>query len=274
MKEVQKYGKEIGLEELKVLQMDVLQAVDEFCRNNNIRYSMACGTLLGAIRHKGYIPWDDDIDIYVPRDDYRRLVDIFPSLYKGRYKLTSLERSSLWDKPYAKIYDNKNVMVEDAVWKENIGVNIDVFPVDEVPDDESEWLEYNKKRMRQQKLFILKFVHLSFNRSIAKNVALLLFKIITCFYSSRKWAKSIDKMCKKYNGLGYNRYFECCSGRIQKHPFPKRLFDDLVYMEFEDRTFKAFADADCYLRNGYGDYMTLPPEEKRIPHHDFKAYWK
>lgn len=267
-------GKEISLEELKELQMDILSAIDDYCNENNIRYSMACGTLLGAVRHKGYIPWDDDIDIYMPRDDYNRFVETFPSLYREKYKLTSLERSPEWDKPYAKAYDDRNVMLEDAIQKEIIGVNIDVFPVDEVPDDEKEWIKYNKKRMRQQKLFILKFVRFNSKRTVVKNLTLLLFKIATCSCSSRKWAQYLDKLCRQFNGVGYNSYFECCSGRTQRHPFPKKLFDDLAYMKFEDREFKAFVDADCYLKNGFGDYMKLPPVEKRVAHHYYKAYWK
>lgn len=274
MKENGLTGKEILFEEIKVLQMDVLSAIDYFCSERGIRYSMSNGTLLGAVRHKGYIPWDDDIDIYVPREDYNRLISEFPMLYKGRYKIVSLERDSLWDKPYAKAYDDKTIMIENIISKANIGVNIDIFPIDEVPDDNNEWIEYDKARRRQQNLFALKFVKISSKRSLAKNIILLLFRLITGFYSTRKWAQKLDVLAQRHDGKGYGRCFECCQGIFQKKPFSKVLFDNIVDFPFEDRHFKAFVDADVYLRNGFGDYMQLPPVEKRVTHHSFKAYWK
>lgn len=267
------HGKEIDLDELKVIQMDVLQAVDEFCCDHNIRYSLACGTLLGAIRHKGYIPWDDDIDIYVPREDYKRLIEEFPEAYKEKYKLTSLERDPNWNRPYANAYNGDTVFIENARNSEHIGVNIDIFPVDEVPTGE-EWERFNKIRRRKLQAFSLKFIRLNKHRSIVKNATILLFRLFTCLSSTRKWAEKINCMIQQYNGKGYDYLFECCLGLMQKRPFPKKLFDELIYVPFEDRQFMAFADYDCYLKNGFGDYMKLPPKEKQVSHHAFKAYWK
>ena len=269
-----KYGKEILLEELKVVQMDVLTAIDEFCAENNIRYSMACGTLLGAVRHKGYIPWDDDIDIYVPREDYKRLIELFPPCYKGRYKITSLERDPLWEKPYAKAYDDKTILFEKADVKEIIGVNIDIFPVDEVPDLQDEWFDYDKTRRKLVYSLVLRTVKLDKKRPFIKNVTILLYRLLSYFYPIRKQAYKLDAYAQKNNGNSFSRYFECCQGLIQKNPFPKNLFDKVLYIPFEDRKFMAFEDSDCYLRNGFGDYMKLPPKEKQLSHHAFKAYWK
>ena len=273
MNEPQKHGKEIGLEELKVLQMDVLQAIDEFCREHDIRYSLACGTLLGAIRHKGYIPWDDDIDIYVPRADYKRLLEEFPETYREHYKITSLERDQLWNRPYAKAYDDRTVFDEDARNSEQIGVNIDVFPVDEAPYGD-EWIKYDKKRRKEQTIFSLKFVRLNKQRSILKNAVLLFYRSVTCLNPTRKWAEHLNIKAQQFNGKGYQHLFENCQGLMQKRPFPKSLFDELIYVPFENRQFKAFADYDCYLKNGFGDYMKFPPKEKQVSHHAFKAYWK
>lgn len=268
-----KYEREIDLKELKVLQMDILSAIDEYCSINNIKYSLACGTLLGAIRHKGYIPWDDDIDIYIPRDDYKRLVSSFPESYKERYKIISLERDLLWDRPYAKAYNAETHLEESSIEKKRIGVNIDIFPVDDVPIG-AEWTKYDRKRRFEQKLFLLKFVKLDLHRDVFKNIILIIFRIITSLISTRSWAERIDRKCQQFNGRGYRHYFECCQGILQKKPFPKELFDEIIDVLFEDRFFKCFADADCYLKNGFGNYMQLPPEEKRVTHHSFKAYWK
>lgn len=253
--------------------MDVLQAIDEFCSEHNIRYSMACGTFLGAIRHKGYIPWDDDIDIYVPREDFIRLIEDFPSLYKGRYKIISIERYSKWSHPYAKAYDSLTEMKENSAINEDIGVNIDIFPVDEVPIGK-QWEKYDKKRRKNIFLFSLKFVRLNHDRSLKKNIFLLLFKTLTFWFPVHRWAKSINKKVQRFNGLGYDHYFECCAGLLQKRPFRKTLFDNLKSYQFEDREFMGFENYDEYLKNAYGDYMQLPPEDKRVSHHSFSAYWK
>lgn len=274
MEKKESYGREIGLDEVKTLQMDVLEAIDEYCCGHNIRYSLSNGTLLGAIRHKGYIPWDDDIDIYVPRNDYQRLISDFPEVYKDRYKIASLERDPLWEYPFAKAYDAKTIMLENIVIKEDIGVNIDIFPIDDVPDEDAEWMSYDHNRRKRQKLFELKFIKFNKNRSLLKNCVLLLSRIVLSPCSTRRYAKYLDKFSQMNNGKGYNRCFECCQGIFQKRPFAKVLFDNIKYIPFEDRHFRAFSDADSYLKNGFGDYMKLPPVEKRVSHHVFKAFWK
>ena len=268
-----KQKKDITINDLKVIQMDILEVIDEFCEEHNIRYSLACGTLLGAIRHKGYIPWDDDIDIYIPRPDYKRLIAEFPKIFKGRYKISSIERDPQCERPFAKAYDDLTIIKEFANVKEEIGVNIDIFPVDEVPIGKK-WEIYNKKRKRQVLLYISKRVRVCSTRSLSKNLTLLFLHAITFFYSSRQLAIKINRLAQVNNGKGYDHYFECCQGILQKQPFKKSLFNNLIYIPFEDRQFKAFADYDHYLKKGFGNYMEMPPIEKRVTHHIFKAYWK
>lgn len=264
----------ISIEELKVLQMDVLQAIDQFCQEHSIVYSMACGTLLGAVRHKGYIPWDDDIDIYLLREDYNKLIKSFPKCYQGNYELISLERDEKWDHPYAKAFDNRTIFKENANTSTLIGVNIDIYPIDDVPDDEKEWIKYNKRRRIYQRLNEVKFIRLSRSRSFMKNMILALLKILLCWLSKRQFAMFLNKYAQKYNHKDYSSAFECVQGLLQKHKFSKSLFDSVVKLPFEDRMFLGFKDYDAYLSNGYGNYMQLPPEEKRITHHNFEAWWK
>lgn len=264
----------IDTDELKTIQLDVLQAVDKFCTENGIVYSMACGTLLGAVRHKGYIPWDDDIDIYLLRKDYNRLVKSFPKAYLGRYELASLERDSQWTRPYAKAFDNKTQIIENSTDNIQIGINIDVYPIDDVPDDERLWLKYDRRRRFFQRIDVVKSIRISSRRDILKNTALLVMKLPICFLSRRHTARFLSWYSQKNNNKGYTSVFECVQGLLQKHKFNKVLFSSTVRMSFEDRSFMAFQDYDSYLRNAYGDYMQLPPEEKRISHHDFEACWK
>lgn len=267
----------INVEELKVLQMDVLQTLHEFCIKNNIRYSMACGTMLGAIRHKGYIPWDDDIDVYIPRVDYRKLVEIFPKEYK-HIKLATLERDPLWDKAYGQAYDARTEMHEgeerDLIHDMYVGVGIDVYPIDEVPSDEKVWKSYNKRRLKLQWMLIYKYSVWRPGRKVVLNIGLMIAKIFLIPFSQRRIATWISKYAQKYEGCGSGLAFEAVQGIYQKRPFNKSNFDELIEIPFEDRVFLGFKDYDNYLKNGYGDYMKLPPEEKRINHHFYRAWWK
>lgn len=274
MKERTENGKEILLEELKVLQMDILTAIDEYCRAHSIKYSMACGTMLGAVRHKGYIPWDDDIDIYLLREDYDKLMKQFPQVYEDHIQVLSLERSKKWDKPYGKAFDNRTIVNENSDYSERYGVNIDIFPVDEVPDDETEWITYDKARRIMYKKFEKRTFLIHFNWKPYYFVRWLYYSIPKFFISRRRMAEKVNAYSKRWAGCGFSRVFECCQGIFQKNPFGKSLFDELVEYPFEDRHFLGFKDYDEYLKNGFGDYMTLPPIEKRITHHSYKAYWK
>lgn len=266
--------RQIGTEELKTIQLDVLQAIDKFCAENGIVYSMACGTMLGAVRHKGYIPWDDDIDIYLLREDYNRLIESFPDTYLDRYKLISLERDVRWDHPYAKAFDDRTLLKENALCAVDIGVNIDVYPIDDVPDEEKAWLKYDRYRRFFQRVDIVKGVRVSGRRSLLKNIALVAMKLPLCFLKRRQTALFLSWYSQKNNGKGYASVFECAQGMLQKHKFSKDLFHSVIRMPFEDRSFMGFADYDAYLRNAYGDYMQLPPEEKRLTHHEYRAWWK
>lgn len=265
---------QISIDELKTIQLNVLQAIDSFCTENGISYSMACGTLLGAIRHKGYIPWDDDIDIYLYRADYNRLVNLFPDKYLGSYELVSLEREKEWDFPYAKAFDNRTVLMERSRCRFSIGVNIDIYPIDDVPDKDNKWRRYDRYRRFFCNLYSVKRIQITKERSLIKNLLLCVIKIPLFFVGQRGFAVFLSHFAQKYNGRGYLYAFECVQGLLQKNRFEKRLFESIVKLPFEDKMFCGFKDYDAYLKNAYGDYTQLPPLEKRVSHHDFCAWWK
>lgn len=265
--------KSIGVDELKRLQTEVLKAIDTFCRKQGITYSLGCGTLLGAIRHKGYIPWDDDIDIYLLRDDFNRLIKEFPEVYNNYFKLISLERDEKWSRPYAKAYDDRTIVVEKAKNPVTIGVGIDVYPIDDVPDNEEEWLRYNRKRRFYQRINSLMTIRMG-GRSVWKDSLLVFGRLVNLFVSQRRYADFLSKLAQRYNGKGYEHVFECVQGMLQKHKFKKELFSSTIDWPFENEKFKVFKDYHGYLINAYGDYMQLPPEDKRVSHHSFKAMWK
>lgn len=264
--------KEICLEELKVLQLDVLQAVHDFCIQNGITYSLACGTALGAVRHKGYIPWDDDIDIYLLREDYNRLMREYPKT--GRYQLISMERDKKWDKPYAKAYDSTTVFKEKFNYNVEIGIGIDVYPIDKVPENENNWKNFDKRRRKLQHLLLMKQIQFSKERPFIRNCVAFLSKILLFPFSRRMISNYISHFIQQFNNDDGQWVFESAQGLIQKNRFPKRVFENIIAVPFEDRFFMLFEHYDEYLKNGYGDYMKLPPKEKQVAHHAYKAYWK
>lgn len=265
----------IDLEELKNIQLDITQAFHEFCVDNNIKYSLADGSLLGAIRHNGYIPWDDDIDVFLMREDYKRLQQLFPRKYKGYLDFVSLETDDKWDRPYGKIHDTRTIMKEKTDSTFKLGINIDVFPLDNVPDDEKEWLKYNKKRRLWRQLFNAKFVKLSRSRSVMKNCILATCKLILLPISTRKYAQKLSALAQKNNDKESSRLYDTTFGLLKSnHPFPKTDFNSVILHSFENHKFYIMSGWDDCLTSIFGDYMRLPPVEQQVSHHVFNAYWK
>lgn len=265
--------KTIGLEELKLIQLNTLSVIDKFCREKNINYSMGCGTMLGAARHKGYIPWDDDIDIYLLREDYDKLMAQFPEKCEN-IKIASLQRDRKWNRAYGKAYDYRTE-IQDAGNKYHIGIGIDVFPIDRVPENEKEWIIYDKRRRFYQKIYEWK-ISMIFRKGRAKWKYLFLpfTKLFLLPFSSRAIAKFLQRYSMKYQNTDTKYVFECCQGIFQKRRFKRITLENTIDMQFEDRLFRGMKDYDEYLSNAYGDWRKLPPKEKQIPHHIFNAWWK
>lgn len=262
--------------ELKQIQLDILLSLHKYCNDNKINYSLAAGTLIGAIRHKGFIPWDDDIDVYLLRDDYVRLVSSFPDMYDGRYKLVSLERDQKWKRAYAKLYDGRTIEIEKSRNRyTDLGIGIDVFPIDDVPDDPDDWDHYERRRRFFRNMMALKSLLLSKDRSAAKNILVVLGRFILCPVSFSFMARLMDKNAQLYNGKGYNHVYENCLGVYNsKRPWLKKDLIEVIDAPFENHSVKIMKGYDDYLTCVYGNYMQLPPEEKRVTHHSFEAYWK
>lgn len=257
--------------ELKAIQLTILKSIDQFCQENGIKYSLAFGTLLGAVRHGGYIPWDDDIDIMMPREDYEKFIKFYNS---NRYKVMSFPKDKRYIIPYAKVIDSYTILKENTTLNLEIGVNIDVFPIDKCPSYKEEFLWYKRKWILNNIYAVRKLV-LDRKRSVLKNCIIILTRILTFPISLKNLCCLIQKMALKYKNTDNGRMAVLATADTkQKWMIPANIFKKYKRIIFENSEFWAIEDTDTYLKATYGDYMSLPPEQERITHHDFIAYWK
>lgn len=268
--------KEIGLEELKRLQVEILLKVHQFCQDNGIDYSLDSGTLLGAVRHRGYIPWDDDIDVIMPRPHYDKFLRSFNGCFEDLYVLAP-ELDWNYYAPYANVCDRRTLLLEDDMGHNNmeIGVKIDIFPVDACPDDYDSYLSLYSKLHKLHFELIAKRVklgHYAFTNFRAF-CGLSLWRLRSM---GRSYAEIQKELCRLSTGLDYDT---CSHATIFAFPadplyLNKSVFESFVDMDFEGYKFKGIQDYDAYLTAMYGDYMQLPPESERVCHHGFSAFWK
>lgn len=264
---------EIFVEELKQIQLEILNEVHSFCQDKNITYFLSSGTLIGAVRHKGYIPWDDDIDLYMPRTDYERFLSSF-NRSDNKYRVYSLKTDESCVIAYAKVENTNTVMIEKVDNPMKIGVNIDIFPIDGVPSDKAKRKRYFSKIQRLRNVITLKDVSLNFHRrNIFKNLILIAGKTMLFFISLRKMVQKLDRAIDK-NMTDTEYVCNLIMGNGYGTEFHRRSIEKSVDIEFEGRIYKTMAGYDEYLRQTYGNYMQLPPKELRVSHHAFEAYWK
>ncbi len=264
--------KELSLQELKQIELDILKVFHSFCVENGIRYFLSHGTLLGAIRYKHFIPWDDDVDVLVPREDYDKLL----SLYKDdeRYRLFCFEKDQNYRYPYAKLCDMTTRKVEfDYDNGLELGVDMDIFPLD-AWDDDLEKAKKEEKRLSRDR-FRLGLTKLkkpdSLNpvKRFVKGIVMGYCKLFGSKHYIRKIMAESNKESQKGNVYLGNKAW-CVYG--QKDIMPAKVFAESVDIEFEGAMFPAPKDYDTYLTCLYGDYLPEPPKEKQKTHHMFKAY--
>lgn len=263
--------KEISIETLRDIQLEILCTVDKFCRINKLNYSLAYGTLLGAVRHKGFIPWDDDIDILMPRKDYDEFVRIFKDT---KCTVITHKKCNKYILPYAKVYFNQSILIDAFMPNLKIGINIDVFPVDNFTDDKKLRKGYIIKRKIWNNVFLLK--NLDFRwRGIIKTVFLFVCKSILFPLPKGYVCNKLIKHSQEFNNSHCSH-----SGVLAPADFninettDTDIFSHYIELPFENYKFYCVCDYDKYLRGLYGEYMQLPPKEKQVSHHRFKAYMK
>ena len=261
----------IKLDEMKHIELDMMKEIHAFCLAHNITYSLGYGTLLGAVRHKGFIPWDDDIDLIMPRPDYDTFIQSFQSEH---YRVVSSSVDPAYGYPYAKVYDTRTFLHEELRHTyPDMGVFIDIFPVDGLPPDRKQQESFYKRQKFLYKLHMSMKYHISKDWSLPKNMLLFVARGISLFFPLRKVIKRLEK---NYFSYPYENSPDVAVmvGEVGLVPIPRSAFDHPVLLEFEDTSLYAISDYEEYLTGLYGEYMKPPSLESQSSEHRYKVGWK
>lgn len=256
--------KPITLEECKKVQLEMLKEIDAFCRKNNIKYSLAFGTLLGAIRHKGFIPWDDDVDIMMPLPDMLRFRELFHS---ETMRYCDVDNTNSYEFAFSRIANTSTYNKRGLIARE-YGICIDLYPLVSVPYDSEDYEMFFK---RAAKLHKRRFFFMKWN---ARALRYLPVKSIPGLKHAIKEYRDFILNYEAYNKTGR---FYIVAGPLRlrdKMTYSYNLFEKTIEVNFEGYSFMSVADYDYYLTLRYGDYMQLPPEDQRHPYHGGNYFWK
>lgn len=252
--------------------LNILKDVDEFCRQNGLRYSLAYGTLIGAVRHHGFIPWDDDIDIQMPRPDFERFIREYGREPGARYRClyNTVNEEERFQHFFAKVHDTHTVCIQGKSVVYKFGVNLDVFPIDGRPDDTRE----QRKMERQLSSWAHRLNICSTKLDLFNFHQPLRAKLQAHIFGPKHWVKKCNELMRRYdfetsNFAGLVSTVYNGLGGV----FDRGLFEEYTLLEFEGSRFKAFSRWDEFLSKYYGEYMKLPPVHKRRSHHT-TAYLK
>lgn len=237
----------------------IMDYFHDICQKENINYSLYAGTMLGAVRHKGFIPWDDDIDVIMLREDYDRFWAALP-----KYPHSDICRGTAIKEKWIRKLRFKNPLdFED----EKLDIFVDIFVLDKLPADE--------KKIKRLAFDIKKYHGMIYKGnpflkkySLKERIQIIGTRVLSRFTSEKKLLERYDRLCKKHEGEDAAQlYVSNTTYHTMDFRWKKEWTDAVTDCGFESRTYKSFAAYDEILTMDFGDYMQLPPEEKRHPHH-------
>lgn len=258
------------LKTIQDIELKALQFIDSVCKKHKLRYFLAGGTLLGAVRHKGFIPWDNDVDIAMPRKDYEEFIRIIEQEYTDTpYRIARIRERNNYIYPFAKLYDDRTLMREEKYENpiEWLGIYIDLFPIDVMGDDMETAI--HRFRAINRKLARYAACYTPLPHASLSQRCIRLYQRIKYTILGRE--RCMNRLSKQLAALDYNQAVyiaSTCGLRKEKEIMEQRFFSTSVDLDFEGLRLPAPIGWHEYLQAMYGDYMQLPPESARVAPHD------
>lgn len=257
------------LRKLQLKELDTLVYFKEFCDKNNLLFYLCGGCCIGSLRTGGFIPWDDDIDILMPRDDYEKLYKLWDNDKQKRFKLLRTDEKIFTGNIFTTIVDTETTCVKanQAHLDIPFGIMMDIFPIDGCPKGKFK-RTMQKLNAMIYSLFLAQIVPENHGGIMALGSKFLLSIVRSPKAREKKW-RNAERRMSKYKIADCEYITELCEGVHSMQPeYPKEWFASAIYREFEGLQMPIPVGYDPYLKKAFGDYMTLPPEDKQKPHHD------
>ena len=258
------------LRELQIAELDGLNFFDDFCRSHGLTYYLCGGCLIGSIRNKGFVPWDDDIDVLMPRPDYEQFLRLYKEENPSkRFVLLDGDKENTYGNIFAVIADTDHTLIKEYQKDMDMphGIPLDIFPIDGLASG----------KMARYTQYMWTMIYSLFRSGIVpKNQGGLLSfgsKVLLGIFRGKniryKIWKFAEKRMSRYSFETSENVAELCAGfYFMKKVYPRSIYDGVTEVEFEGRRYLAMKNYDEYLKIPFGNYMELPPEEKRVAHHD------
>ncbi|MCM1182519.1 MAG: LicD family protein [Roseburia sp.] len=270
---------DVTLKKLQLLELEILKDLINVCEEFDLNYFAFAGTAIGAIRHKGFIPWDDDLDVGMPRKDYEKLLQVFNERYSDKYIIGNPEYMHNYPMVGTCIMI-KGTKFTEEVFKDtdcDFGVPLDVLPFDNLPDEDNEFKKYAKRVWFWAHLLILRHMgHPNFPNKYrredgkgkcVRTICMVVHWLLVLLRISPMWIyKRYKKTACRYNNVETERMGWCHSTNPYNDWITRSKAFPTMEVDFEDIKIRLPGDIDEYLHRIYGDYMQLPPPENRKNH--------
>ena len=268
-----RYEEVTDISEIQQMELGIMEYIHEVCHKIGVKYFLAYGSLIGAVRHQGFIPWDDDMDICMLRDDYEKLQDYMIAHPNGRYELMSYKNNVNYVYPFMKVQDNHTYLVEEDVRIDSdMGIYVDIFPVDGYEDDQA-FKDKMTKIIKKRQLSCYTFKGITNTKSVVNSIIRYISVIIFYFTNTNKYVAQIDELAKSRKVEDYELVDYVIYKDMNKPVWKREWLEQVESGNFEGKEFMIPKHYHEILTSDYGDYMQLPPVEQRVSHHDFKL-WK
>lgn len=268
-----RYQEVTDISEIQQMELGIMEYIHETCQKIGVKYFLAYGSLIGAVRHKGFIPWDDDMDICMLREDYEKLQDYLIANPDERYEVMSYKNNLNYVYPFMKVQDNQTYLLEEDVRIDsNMGIYVDIFPVDGYEDD-SVFKDKMTRLIKKRQLSCYTFKGITNTKSILNSLIRYISVIIFYFTNTNKYIRGIDELAQSRKVDDYELVDYLIYKDMNKPVWKREWLKQTITGVFEGKEFMIPKNYHEILTSDYGDYTQLPPVELRFSHHDFQL-WK